>query len=690
MSDELTSAMNAYLSHYPDATDDLKKGIADALIDNIKRSIPNQSFGTFSSGPDDKKSDDKIRFVQEYLKSIGMTPTRVESYANSGTRMVHFERANQSPQDLVGSTQSSGTFADHVSKTVDRIASEKVRLYGIGSNPKLLTSDLNALQKIADRLGGDNDISFTDVGLEHAKFIPQVTVPDQNGRSHPDPDRPARWELSLEQAVKAGIVEGLKFQSLSERSAPVPVMHPHPAYGSGRLSTSARARQATAQTPWEQSGNVDRSAVFTGRAEGDIPDLNNPPRWDSGIPPAPPGGNDPPGPPDEPEDDDGILRQLLEFFQRMFGVRPDIANRDFLDTLANNLTSILGGVPAQAGADGQRPSSVATLMDTFADYFNVPRETEEATREAQDNLRRSIDRLTEATNGAANGGTPSQPQTRWQRFRGFFRRGRTRRGGIATATRIATYMRPVLTRIGNILPRGVRNTAAQFGQNVVGRMAQRYGIPAATAARFGAALGPAAVGLGAVLYALPLIGAAATSAVKGLMYLSSESMKTTMRLVNYSGLLSHANANLEVNRVLRDFRAAQAIQGRGAARIRLKDQIENEWAPISIAITKIGNEFGQLFDNVTLFGLKSAKAIAGIQNEQESQFFESMRNIMAFSRVLLGMGVMPDLNGNQDDQDLRRFAGREAIFGQNAVDMVDFNRRQRGPRRPVNPNGGGN
>ena len=261
---------------------------------------------------------------------------------------------------------------------------------------------------------------------------------------------------------------------------------------------------------------------------------------------------------------------------------------------------------------------------------------------------------------------------------------------MATATRIATYMRPVLTRIGNILPRGIRNTAAQFGQNVVGRAAQRYGIPAATAARFGAALGPATAGLGVALYAIPLIGTAAVAAVKGLMYLSSESMKTTMRLVNYSGLLSSANANLEVNRVLRDFKVAQAIQGRGAARIRLKDQIENEWAPISIAITKIGNEFGQLFDNVTLFGLKSAKAIAGIQNEQESQFFESMRNIMAFSRVLLGMGIMPDMKGGQDDQDIRRFAGREAIFGQNAIDMVDFNRRNRGPRRPVNPNGGGN
>lgn len=640
----------------------------------------------------------------------------------------------------------SSELAKAITQTTEGLAAKTVRLYGIGSNPKALSSDLAAIQKMASKLEKDNHISFADVATDIARYVPAPAANLYFGNGQSD-----KWELGLDQAVASGILDQIKLNPLDSYKDPSPpVSHPHPAYGKRRLSTSARAASAAASMPAVlNSGNVTPGATFQPfQPTGEVPDLNNPPRftpqtqtggggrppvppswwwWETAdlptvderqqstadraaeraeearrivedtamsgggrIPPAPPGGNDPPGPPDEPEDDDGILRQLLEFFQRMFGVRPDIANRNFLDTLANNLTSILGGVPAQAGADGQRPSSVATLMDTFADYFNVPRETEDATRAAQETLRRSIDRLTEATNGAANGGTPSQPQTRWQRFRGFFRRGRTRRGGIATATRIATYMRPVLTRIGNILPRGVRNTAAQFGQNVVGRMAQRYGIPAATAARFGAALGPAAVGLGAVLYALPLIGAAATFAVKGLMYLSSESMKTTMRLVNYSGLLSHANANLEVNRVLRDFRAAQAIQGRGAARIRLKDQIENEWAPISIAITKIGNEFGQLFDNVTLFGLKSAKAIAGIQNEQESQFFESMRNIMAFSRVLLGMGIMPDLNGNQDDQDLRRFAGREAIFGQNAVDMVDFNRRQRGPRRPVNPNGGGN
>jgi hypothetical protein len=378
---------------------------------------------------------------------------------------------------------------------------------------------------------------------------------------------------------------------------------------------------------------------------------------------------------------------MLEYLRRLLGVDfGDLAN--IMSRLTMNATNIIGGNNSMSVPNGPA-GHAANLMDTIADYFNVPRETEAATIEAQEHLRRSIDRLTEATDGAS-GANPAQPQGRFARIRSFFtRRPRSRRGGIATATRIATYMRPVLTRIGNLVPRGIRNTAARFGQNVVGNIAQRYGIPAATAARFGAALGPAAAGLGVALYAIPLIGTAAVAAVKGLMYLSSESMKTTMRLVNYSGLLSHANANLEVNRVLRDFRAAQAIQRGGAARIRLKDQIENEWAPISIAITKIGNDFGRLFDNITLFSLKSAKAIAGIQNEQETAFFEGLRHIMMISRLAVGLPPMPGGAGGQDDPDMRRFAGREAIFGQDAVDMVDFNRRNRGPRRPVNPNGAG-
>lgn len=495
------------------------------------------------------------------------------------------------------------------------------------------------------------------------------------------------------------------------------------------------------------SGNVTPGATFQPfQPTGEVPDLNNPPSWfnrpparpplppwwetadlptvedrqqstaeraaeraeearrivediamsgGGQIPPGPPGGNDPPGPPDEPDDNDGILRQLLEFFQRMLGVRPDI-DRSVLDTLANNLTSILGGTPAQAGADGQQPSSVATLMDTFADYFNVPRETEEATREAQETLRRSIDRLTDATNSAANGGTPAQPQTRWQRFRGMFRRsGRTRRGGIATATRIASFVRPVLTRIGNLVPQRFRNSAAQMGQNIVGGIAQRYGIPAATAARFGAALGPAAAGFAVLRVALPILGTGISFAAKGLKHLSDQAMKTTLSLVRYSGSLAGANAILEVGREMRNLRIAHGIQGHGNERLRLQNRIEEEWVPITTAMTNIGNQLGIVYDNIVLIGLKFANKLGELQVSKEeafNDFNQALRDAMNDDRKAKGLPPLkpnegPQANAGGNNNGDVMFAGREAVFGQNAPDMVDFNRRQRGPRRPVN---GGN
>ena len=581
---ELTSALNAYLSHFPNADEKLKKDIADTLKSEVQRYLDSGSFSAFSGGPNDQRTNDKFRFIQEYLKSIGFSPSDAQHNANSGTMTIRFERARQESPDLASSVMSSGTFADQVSKTVDRIAGDTVRLYGLGSNPKVLTSDLNALQKIADRLSGDNDISFTDVGLEHAKFIPQATIPDQNGRSHADPDRPARWELSLEQAVKAGIVEGLKFQSLSERKAPESVSHPHPTYGSGRLSTSARARQATAQTPWEQSGNVDRSAVFTGRAIGDIPDLNNPPRWDSGgAGGIPPGGNDPPEPPDEP-DDDGILRQLLEFFQRMFGVRPNV-DRNMLDALANNLTSILGGTPAQPPGDGQRPSSMATFMDTFADYFGIPTRNEAERREAEENLTAAIDKLVDAIDG--NTKTRSGVTSKAARTVNWMKR-KAKVIGLKTARMAMRAVRPFARRIGNFIPPNIRTQMTRWGATIVGQQATNLGVNPATAARFGAALGPAAALVGGFMLVLP--------AIAKLKDMLNEWAKTARenidRVSHYSPQLTAAQAYLEMNRRQRDIGLANSMAGVGADRIMAENRLEQAQQPWNKFTDAIGNMWG--------------------------------------------------------------------------------------------------
>lgn len=576
----------------------------------------------------------------------------------------------------------NAVFAAAVNAATASQLSQTVRLYGIGANPKALTSDLAAIQKMASRLEKDNHISFADVATDIARFVPAPPSNMYFGNGQAD-----KWELSLDQAVAAGILDHVKLNPLESYKDPSPpVSHPHPAYGKRRLSTSARAANAAASMPWNQSGNVDRSAVFTGRADGDIPDLNNPPRWDNGgAGGVPPGGNQPPGPPDEPPDDnDGILRQLLEFFQRMFGVRPDIANRNFLDTLANNLTSILGGVIPPADANGQRPSAAATLMDTFADYFGVPRETEDATREAQENLRRSIDRLTDATNGAANG-TPTQPQTRWQRFKGFFRRsGRTRKSGIATATRLASFMRPLFRGIANTIPSRWRQAAGQMGANIAGRVGPMLGIPAATAARFGAAAPMAMLAVGVLAKAIPVIGTVITATIGGLNKLADQALKTTFALASYGGMLAHANAQLEVNREMRKFDLANKMGGFGAERLGQLNRLENAMQPWQIMGNNAGNLFGSLVDS----GLATA--------------LEILNNLLATGMDINATLLKWLVPGDQGEDNMRKAAaklrnpaadmpqqweGREAVFGQNAVDMIDFGKRVAGPRKPVN---GGN
>jgi hypothetical protein len=483
------------------------------------------------------------------------------------------------------------------------------------------------------------------------------------------------------------------------------------------------------------SGNVIPGATFQPfQPNGEVPDLDNPPSWfnrpparpplppwwetadlptveerqqstadraaeraeearrivediamsGGGIPPIPPGGGQPPGPPDEPEDDDSILDRLLEFFQRMFGVRPDIANRNFLDTLANNLTSILGGVIPPPGADGQRPAAIATLMDTFADYFNVPRETEDATREAQDNLRRSIDRLTEATNGASNGGTPSQQQTRWQRFRGMFRRGsRTRRGGIATATRFANFMRPVLRGIANVVPQRWRQAAGQVGVNMATQVGGRFGIPAATAARFGAALGPAAIGIGVLAYGLPLIGAAIKATISGLNRLADTALQTTFALANYSGLLAHANAQLEVNREMRKFDMANRMGGIGADRLGQLNRLENAMQPWKTVAGNAGNLWGTIVDSALSTLLEHINSLIAVGMDLHAAILDWVPEDQGEANIRKAAEKLR--NPAADMPDLR--ADIDAVFGQQAAGMIDAARRLNGPRRPVN---GGN
>jgi hypothetical protein len=322
-------------------------------------------------------------------------------------------------------------------------------------------------------------------------------------------------------------------------------------------------------------------------------------------------------------------------------------------------------------------------MDTFADYFNVPRETEDATRQAQETLRRSIDRLTDATNSAANGGTPAQPQGRFARFRSFFRRGRGRRGGIATATRVARFMRPVLNRLGNMVPAPLRQAAGQIGVNTVTQIAGRFGVPPATAARFGTALGPAAIGIGVLAYGLPLLGTGIKMTINGLNKLSDQALKTTFALASYGGLLAHANAQLEVNREMRKFDMANRMGGFGAERLGQLNRLENAMQPWEIMGNNAGNMWGTLIDSALSTLLEHINSLIAVGMDLHAAILDWVPGDQGEAQ----MRAAADMLRNPAAAMPNPWQAQDALFGQNGVDAIDFARRQRGPRPP---NNGGN
>jgi hypothetical protein len=492
------------------------------------------------------------------------------------------------------------------------------------------------------------------------------------------------------------------------------------------------------------SGNVTPGATFQPfQPMGEVPDLNNPPSWfnrpparpplppwwetadlptveerqqstadrqsrhaeearriaaeiaatatanaGGSIPPSPPGNDPPNGPPDPPDDENNdIWRMLTEYLRRLLGVDfGDLAN--IMSRLTMNATNILGGNNSMNVPNGPA-GHAANLMDTIADYFNVPRETEAATIEAQEHLRRSIDRLTEATDGAS-GANPAQPQGRFARIRSFFSRRRGgRRGGIATATRIAARLRPVLNGMANLVPARWRAVAGRFGANAIGGVAQRFGIPAATAARFGTAIGSAAL----VAKVIPIIGTvvavfarAITTAVSSLHKFSTAALQTTLALAEYNVGLSHANAMLEYGRTMRKFELAARNEAFGAFHIGQRNRLENAIAPWQAMGTNASSLAGGAID----FGM--------------AMIVEQLNTIIAYS-MKVHATLLLMIPGDQGEDNMFKAADKllnpgqgnaqpwmefNQQFGMNAPDAIDIARRlQNKPRRPVNPNGAG-
>jgi hypothetical protein len=376
---------------------------------------------------------------------------------------------------------------------------------------------------------------------------------------------------------------------------------------------------------------------------------------------------------------------LTEYLRRLLGVDfGDLAN--IMSRLMMNGTTILGGVTSMNVPNGPA-GHAANLMDTIADYFNVPRETEEATREAQENLRRSIDRLTEATDGAT-GANPAQPQGRFARIRAFFSRRRGgRRGGMATATRIASRMRPLLNGITNLLPYRWRMGAARLGQNAIGGIAQRFGVPAATAARFGAAIGPAALGIGIVAKAIPIVGTAvmaigkfASELIRSLRSMSDAALKTTISLAEYSAGLSHGKAALEYGRTLRKINLAQGNEEFGGFHLRQRNRFENAVAPWEQMATNAGSLAGGVIDSAMATIVEQLNTIVGYAMKVHASILLLVPGDQGEAKMFAAADKLlnPDKPGDNPP-----WADFQKLLGANNPDQLDMARRMNNkPRQP--------
>jgi hypothetical protein len=211
----------------------------------------------------------------------------------------------------------------------------------------------------------------------------------------------------------------------------------------------------------------------------------------------------------------------------------------------------------------------------------------------------------------------------------------------------------------------------------------RFGIPAATAARFGAALGPAAIGIGVLAYGLPLIGAAIKATISGLNRLADTALQTTFALANYSGLLAHANAQLEVNREMRKFDMANRMGGFGADRLGQLNRLENAMQPWKAAAGNAGNLWGTMVDSALSTLLEHINSLIAVGMDIHAAILEWVPGDQGEANMRKAAAKLR--NPAADMPDLR--ADIDAVFGQNAAGMIDAARRLNGPRRPVN---GGN
>jgi hypothetical protein len=224
----------------------------------------------------------------------------------------------------------------------------------------------------------------------------------------------------------------------------------------------------------------------------------------------------------------------------------------------------------------------------------------------------------------------------------------------------------------------------RVGANIVGNQAARLGVPAAAAARFGAALGPAAIAVGGFM----LVAGAAGAVVKALKALADSAWKTTLTLTDYSASLAFANARLQMNQELRKFRAgadvARGAFARGEDRFAAQNRLEEAMRPFETMLTIIGNDIGTGLTNLTAFLFEQFNDTMSIGNK--------ILNVLI---SMAGPGIPQVWNiwanaANNKQQGQNQFPGPwpadAQLFGPQAPDVLDMARRMAGPRPQV---GGG-
>jgi hypothetical protein len=223
-------------------------------------------------------------------------------------------------------------------------------------------------------------------------------------------------------------------------------------------------------------------------------------------------------------------------------------------------------------------------------------------------------------------------------------------------------------------------------------LAQRFGIPAATAARFGAVAGPA-LAIGIVAKAIPIIGTAAmmftkaiTSTISSLHKFSSAALHTTLALAEYNVGLSHANAMLEYGRTMRKFELAARNEGFGAFHVGQRNRLENAIAPWQTMGTNASSILGGAIDFAMAQIVEQLNTIIGYSMKVHASLLMMIPGDQGEAAILNAADKF--LNPGQGNaQPWQEFNQQ---FGMNAPDAIDIARRlQNRPRQPVNPNGAG-